>query len=526
MSEQLASTATLNGTGRRPTSFVTRHPWKVILAWFVVGTLLAVVAQWKFADVTTDDTARFLPSSSESAHATEYGQRAFGKAKGAPTVTVLVKPRDGGRLDAADRRAVERVTAGLNGWRPDWKTIENDPPEGAFSSTPSDRQRETRVVAAEAGGLDPGGRFALAALQFKGNVTDPFVQAAFAQLRTKAGDRFAEHDLKTGFTGGVASVADNKEANKDTEALAGLLLFGSIVLLNLLFFRSVLAAIVPLLAVYIVGGAAAGLVVGGASLLGVTLDTGTPTLVSTVLIGIGIDYFLFLIFRFREQLRTGQPRREAAAAAAARVSHVIASAALAVVAAFATLGLAEFGQFQVLGPAIAASVLVMLVAGVTLMPALLSVTGRAFFWPSRSWRRDRTDGFAARLGALVGRRPGLVAAVSAGALAVLSVGALGATMNYDLSADAKGTESARVTAEIERRCLRRHRSADGLRPRRPGADHWRARADDARAEGCAGRRPGHRPDSQQGSPGRRDRRRIGGRLDVRAWPGDRVGTAA
>ena len=111
MSEQLASTATLNGTGRRPTSFVTRHPWKVILAWFVVGTLLAVVAQWKFADVTTDDTARFLPSSSESAHATEYGQRAFGKAKGAPTVTVLVKPRDGGRLDAADRRAVERVTA-------------------------------------------------------------------------------------------------------------------------------------------------------------------------------------------------------------------------------------------------------------------------------------------------------------------------------------------------------------------------------------------------------------------------------
>ena len=48
----------------------------------------------------------------------------------------------------------------------------------------------------------------------------------------------------------------------------------------------------------------------------------------------------------------GPPPRNAAG----RVGPVIASAALAVVAAFATLGLAQFGQFRVLGPSIAISV--------------------------------------------------------------------------------------------------------------------------------------------------------------------------
>jgi RND superfamily putative drug exporter len=129
---------------------------------------------------------------------------------------------------------------------------------------------------------------------------------------------------------------------------------------------------------------------------------------------------------------------------------VIASAALAVVAAFATLGLAEFGQFQVLGPAIAISVLVMLVAGLTLMPALLAVMGRGLFWPSKSWRRERTDGFAARLGTLVARRPRLIAAGSAGTLALIALGALGANMNYDLGSDAKGTEAAHISDEINR----------------------------------------------------------------------------
>ena len=75
----------------------------------------------------------------------------------------------------------------------------------------------------------------------------------------------------------------------------------------------------------------------------------------------------------------------AARGAAGRIAPVIASAAFAVVIAFATLALAQFGELRALGPAIALSVALMLLAGVTLMPALLAVTGRRLFWPSKSW---------------------------------------------------------------------------------------------------------------------------------------------
>jgi putative drug exporter of the RND superfamily len=93
--------------------------------------------------------------------------------------------------------------------------------------------------------------------------------------------------------------------------------------------------------------------------------------------------------------------------------------------------LAEFGQFRVIGPAVAISVLVMLVAGVTLMPAIAAVTGRALFWPSRSWARERSDGPAARLGRGIARTPLRTALAVTALLIVFSTFALGTTMSYD-----------------------------------------------------------------------------------------------
>ena len=182
--------------------------------------------------------------------------------------------------------------------------------------------------------------------------------------------------------------------------------------------------------------------------IGFHLDSSTPTLIETVLVGIGIDYFLFMTFRFRERLRMGESGREAAANAALHVSPVVASAALAIVAAFATLGLARFGQFHVLGPSVAVAIVVMLLAGVTLVPALLAAQGRRMFWPSRSWQRSREDGPAARLGSLVARRPGRVAVLASSALLAVAVFAFGGKMNYDLTTVPKDTAAGRVQTQI------------------------------------------------------------------------------
>jgi putative drug exporter of the RND superfamily len=421
--------------------FSTSRPKRIIALWAVVMLLLGSIGAGFGYKVVTDDAAQFLPKGSESAQAIDFARDAFGQQEGTRTVSMLVKRTDDAALTASDRAEIRTLASATPRWR-----VDTDRP--ALKSQIGDLdERAGRVVDAQIGPASPDGRLQLIALQWKGNTTDPVAQEFFRQVRDRAADRARDHHLRIGFTGGVASTADEMKAQEGTRALSQALLFGAVVGLSLLFFRGPLAAIVPLLAIYLVAMGASGLVVLAALAFGFKLDVNTPQLITVVLVGIGVDYFLFLLFRLRERLRMGEDRRTAAARAAGGVGRVIASAALAIVAAFATMLLAEFGQFRVIGPAVAISVLVMLVAGVTLMPAIAAVTGRALFWPSRSWAKERTDGPAARLGRHIARTPGRAALGVTTLLVVLSTFAFGMTMSYDQSGRSGPTTPATRTAD-------------------------------------------------------------------------------
>jgi putative drug exporter of the RND superfamily len=421
--------------------FSVRRPKRVIALWAVVALALASIGASYGYKVVTDDTAQFLPKGSESARAIDLARDAFGQQDGTRAVSMLVKRTDGAALTAGDRARIRSLAALTQHWRVDADS-------SALKSQPGDLdERAGRVVDAQIGPANPDGRLQLVALQWKANATDPVAQEFFRQVRDRAADTVRDHDLRVGFTGGVASMADDMKAQEGTRAISQALLFGSVIALSLLFFRGPLAAVVPLLSIYFVAAGASGLVVLAALGFGFELDTGTPQLITVVLVGIGVDYFLFLLFRLRERLRMGEDRRTAAARAAGGVGPVIASAALAIVAAFATMLFAEFGQFQVIGPAVAISILVMLVAGVTLMPAIAAVTGRALFWPSRSWAKERTDGPAARLGRRIARTPARIALAVTALLVVLSTFAFGMTMSYDQSEGSGPSTPATRTAD-------------------------------------------------------------------------------
>jgi RND superfamily putative drug exporter len=421
--------------------FSTSRPKRVIALWFVVVLALASIGAGFGYKVVTDDTAQFLPKGSESAQAVDFARTAFGQQKGTQTVSMLVKRTDGAALTASDRAETRSLAAATRRWRVDTDS------SGVQGQAGDLHERAGQVINAQLGPTSSDGRLQLVALQWKGNTTDPVAQEFFRQVRDRAADIARDHDLRVAFTGGVASRADEMKAQEGTRVLSQALLFGAIIALSLLFFRGPLAAIVPLVAIYLVAAGASGLVVLAALAFGFTLDVNTPQLITVVLVGIGVDYFLFLLFRLRERLRMGEDRRTAATNAAGGVGPVIASAALAIVAAFATMLLAEFGQFQVIGPAVAISVLVMLVAGVTLMPAIAAVTGRALFWPSRSWAHDRTDGPAARLGYTIARAPGRTALAVTALLIVFSTFALGTTMSYDQGESAAPSTPATRTAD-------------------------------------------------------------------------------
>lgn len=418
----------------------TRRPKTVLLVWIVVGVLLGVLGALKGYAVTTDDTARFLPSGSESALALDVGKRAFGVQDGTAVVTGLAERADGAPLSATDREQVGALATRMGRWRPDVDALKSDEALGVSS-------RAGRVLSASTGAPADHGRLELVNLQWKANATDDVAQAAYRQFR----DRFvAEADrsgLRLGFTGGVATASDQTQADATRTLIQQLALFGLVIAITAVFFRGVLAAIAPLLTIILVASAASGLIVGAALVFGFTLDTGTTQLISVVLIGVGVDYFLFLLFRLREHLRAGEDKRTAARDAALRIGPVIASAALVVIAAFSTLALAQFGQFRVLGPSIAISVALILLAGVTLMPAIAALAGPRLFWPSQRWRED-DGGRAGRLGKRIARTPGATALLVGAVLVVLALIATGTHVTYDLSSGGTDTAATRTADRI------------------------------------------------------------------------------
>ncbi|MFI9152386.1 MMPL family transporter [Streptomyces sp. NPDC053367] len=430
---------------RSLTGFSTRRPWRVIVVWAVVGIFVTLMGQTLVFRVTDTDSAGFLPAQYDAAAALRIAQEEFGTRPDANAVTVLVARHDGKPLQDADEQRIQDVARELSSTR-----LEMPWTDEQIRGLSEDYSQVPRVALMTTA---PDESFALLGARLQGNSTDPGMHSLYRVFHDRAQQEFGEAGLRTGFTGGLADVVDRADAEQTTQTVVGLLMVGLIILINVLVFRSVLAALVPLFAVTVVAGAAAGTVVGAALLTGFELDPGTPSMIGTVLIGIGVDYFLFLLFRFREELRRRpeEHHRLVAADVAGRVGTAVTSAALTIVAAFATLGVATFGQFRVLGPSVAVSVLVMLVASLTLMPALLAVTGRRMFWPSRTLtHKAGRSGAAALTGELVARRPVLVLVASVALLGALAAGVAGVRMDFGTGGTPKDTAAAATAREIAR----------------------------------------------------------------------------
>jgi RND superfamily putative drug exporter len=195
------------------------------------------------------------------------------------------------------------------------------------------------------------------------------------------------------------------------------------------------------------------------SALGVEVGQELPTMLIVVLFGIGTDYVLFLLFRYRERLRAGDAPRDAIVGAVERVGGAIGSAAVAVIAAFGALVFASLGFFTTLGPALAVAVAVMLAAALTLVPAVVAVLGRHLFWPTRRFRlAERVPAVEpgrrsrlASVGRLVAGRPVLVIVLGLTLLGGAAAGLVRLSPDYDpIAAQPAGTESARAYADLQR----------------------------------------------------------------------------
>ena len=278
-----------------------------------------------------------------------------------------------------------------------------------------------------------------------------------------------------------------------------------ILVLLLVIFRSPVIALLPLVVIALVSQVATDLISDVNKALNLNTDSSISTILIVVLFGIGTDYILFLMFRYRERLRAGEDAKQAMVSAVTRVGEVIASAAGVVIAAFLALLLSTLSVLRSMGPALA--IAVTLIAGLTLIPAVVSLLGPRVFWPSRSWRREPAAARFTAIGRALGRRPGVFAAVSGLVLVALAIGAFGYKPTFDLS-------SAGIPASAESqtalKTLEKGLPAGRDRPdRRAPARH--------RRPGAASRGPGRLQREAEDA----GRRRIGGDAEAERRPVDR-----
>jgi RND superfamily putative drug exporter len=379
----------------------------VIATWIVAAVVIVATAP---ALPTTSQESDFLPSHYESIKALDLQADAF-PAAFTPSVIVVVTREDGRALSDADSARVTQLASGIES-----RKIPNV--ERVVAGEPSPN-RLVQTVAIQMPELMQSNQDALL--------------DSVARLRAELPALVQGSGLRAETTGQVAQSYDQREASGNADAIVA---FGTIVLivvLLLVIFRSPIIALLPIVVIGIVSGVANGLIADLNKGFGMQADSSISSLLIVVLFGVGTDYILFLLFRYRERLRAGDDRRTGMVNAVARVGEAIASAAGVVMIAFLAMTLSSLSFFRSMGPSLAVAVGVTLVAGLTLVPAIVSLLGPRAFWPSNSWRREPE---AARFGAIgdaMARRPALFASVSGGVMVLLALGALSFNPTFDLS---------------------------------------------------------------------------------------------
>jgi RND superfamily putative drug exporter len=391
--------------------FVVRHPWKVIALWIIAA--VAVIATAPALPTTTNESS-FLPSNYESIRAANLQDQAFpkqGHVTAAASIIVFARA-DNAKLTTADSAKIRSIASELNA-----RNIPNIVGITAGSPSPNGLV-QTALVAMPTSVLDSSGNTPGDAIKV--------LRADIKPLMTGTG-------LTEGVTGTAAQNLDSQQSSNKAEKIVTLATLALILILLLLIFRSPIIALLPLIVIALVSQVATGLISDVNKALNLNADSSVTTILIVVLFGIGTDYILFLMFRYRERLRAGEDSKRAMAGAVARVGEVIASAAGVVIVAFLALLLSTLSVLRSLGPTLAIAVAVTLVAGLTLVPAVVSLLGPRVFWPSKAWRREPKAARFTAIGNALGRRPALFAAVSGLVLVALAIGAFSYKPTFDLS---------------------------------------------------------------------------------------------
>jgi putative drug exporter of the RND superfamily len=194
-------------------------------------------------------------------------------------------------------------------------------------------------------------------------------------------------------TGDAAISADMQSSSMQDVALIEPITIIIIIVLMGILFRSVVAEFLPLGAVAVALGVSQALVFVIGSTVA-QIDSTITTILFALLMGVGTDYSIFIVTRYREERIKGANREEAVHTSVTWAGESIVTSGLTVMIAFFAMALAQFSFVQTMGLVMGMAILVALMVSLTLVPAILMLVGNRVFWPTTG---ERWKKFAANI---------------------------------------------------------------------------------------------------------------------------------
>ncbi len=389
-----------------------RTKWAVLVFWLIVIALLGSLAG-KLMGAEKNDASAYLPASAESTQALNLLDHFTAKNLN-PAVVVYVRPSGLTQTDLAKVAHDARTFAAL-------------PHAGQVIGPVPAKDGKAAEILIEAH------------LGYSNAITN-FVN----KLNSVAGS--GDPGLHAYVTGPAASAADSVKIFKGIDSTLLYATLAVVIVLLLLTYRSPILWLLPIISAGVALATSEAFIYLLIQHAGLVVNGQSAGILVVLVLGASTDYALLLVARYREELRRHEDRHEAMAIAMRRAGPAIIASGLTVIAGMLCLLAADSADISGLGPVAAIGIAVGLLAMITLLPALLVITGRWVFWPykPRYGSADPTTrGPWARIGQRIAGRPRSVWILTAVILAVFSLGLIGFRFGTLTQAQSyRGTPSA------------------------------------------------------------------------------------
>ena len=345
------------------------HPWRVISVWIILAIGIIGFSP-DLLNYTTSSAGAGLSNSYQSVQAQSIATKYF-PASAYGSGSIVVTASNGAALQDTDITSIQGLVSGLTAQKIPCVTSVTTSPKYVSSNKKADL---VAVVYSQAAG-------------------STCVNNASNTINSDTADYLRGTGLVAGQVGNASISVDTTNAYATAQTILEIFTVLAIVLLLALVFRSIIIAILPVVLITIIHLMAAGVTAWLAEGFGFQVGTSLDPLLTVVMFGVGTDYIIFLLFRYREDIieNANEGHTQILEKALSKIGVVVMSAAATVITAFAALLVASLQALTTLAPGLIVGVFFMMLAGLTLVPAIFRLLGKHLFFPYQPRKPKRVS---------------------------------------------------------------------------------------------------------------------------------------